>query len=69
MERPRYCSSFVARCVDFSSWPQTGGLGNSSEGQRQAVTTEDVLAARAQFPNESLAVLYGPTTIPPHPCW
>lgn len=38
-----------------------------TEAQRQAVTTaaEAVLAARAEFPGESLAALYDPTTMPP----
>ena len=40
---------------------------NPTEGQRAAVAAaaEAVLAARAQFPAESLAALYDPTTMPP----
>lgn len=39
----------------------------STEAQQQAVAAaaEGVLAARAQFPGESLAALYDPATMPP----
>ena len=55
----RYSNSLVYNNYPFPLAP--------TEAQRQAVTdaAEAVLAARAQFPGESLAALYDPTTMPP----
>lgn len=55
----RYSGSLVYNTFPFPP--------NPTEGQRAAVAAaaEAVLAARAQFPAESLAALYDPTTMPP----
>ena len=55
----RYSGTLVYNNYPFPPAP--------TEAQRQAVTeaAAAVLAARAQFPGESLAALYDPTTMPP----
>ncbi|WP_226163833.1 class I SAM-dependent DNA methyltransferase [Hymenobacter terricola] len=55
----RYSGSLVYGTYPFPPAP--------TEAQRQAVTAaaEAVLAARTEFPGESLAALYDPTTMPP----